>query len=330
MEMDKNQLKERYSRFKQWQEQPFEFKITSDEVHQCMNCGHEFTGNFCPVCSQKAGEGIIGWRSVRQSFMDIWGLGSRSMPRTLWHLLTRPGYLISDYISGKRQVSFPPVKMLFFVAVIVVLFIYYLFPLLFGITVDPYGGQTDAYVGFTEWNKAHFAWTYFIIAVLYILPTWILFRYSPRHTRHTLPQGFFIQVFLCSLNLFLTSIIMSPLLWIDYTVYLTVNAVILLFYYIITYKQLFGYGLWGTIWRVAIIFWCVMLIMTSLMNIVFEVDFSQLDSKEFSSENGRFYYAGKSMAEGLMILGAGWILNLIATKVSQLKSKRKNDKQIEA
>ena len=314
-------IKEKIRRFKRWQEQPFEFKITSDEVHQCNNCGYEFTGNFCPVCSQKAGEGAIGWRSVRQSFMDIWGLGSRSMPRTLWHLLTRPGYLISDYISGKRQVSFPPVKMLFFVAVIVVLFIYYLFPLLFGSAVDPYGGQVDAYVGFNEWIKAHFAWTYFIIAVLYILPTWILFRYSPRHTRHTLPQGFFIQVFLCSLNLFLTCI-MSTLLLIDYTVYITVSGVALLAYYTITYKQLFGYGLWGTIWRVAIIFWCVMLIMTSLMNLVFEVDFSQLDPKEFSSENSRFYYAGKNMAEGLMILGAGWIINLIATKVSQLKLKK--------
>ena len=30
----------------------------------------------------------------------------------------RPGYLIRDYISGKRQVSFPPVKMLIIVALI--------------------------------------------------------------------------------------------------------------------------------------------------------------------------------------------------------------------
>ena len=46
---------------------------------------------------------------------------TRSLPYTLWQLLWRPGYLIRDYISGKRQVSFPPVKMLVVMALLVVL-----------------------------------------------------------------------------------------------------------------------------------------------------------------------------------------------------------------
>lgn len=40
-------------------------------------------------------------------------MGSRSMPRTLWHLIYRPGYMIRDYITGHRMPYFPPVKMLF-------------------------------------------------------------------------------------------------------------------------------------------------------------------------------------------------------------------------
>ena len=46
----------------------------------------------------------------------LWGMDSRSLPYTLWQLLLRPGYLIGDYISGRRQVSFPPIKMLAIVA----------------------------------------------------------------------------------------------------------------------------------------------------------------------------------------------------------------------
>ncbi len=39
-------------------------------------------------------------------------MGNRSLLYSLWQLIWRPGYFISDYINGKRQVSFPPVKML--------------------------------------------------------------------------------------------------------------------------------------------------------------------------------------------------------------------------
>ena len=60
--------------------------------------------------------------------MDLWGMGTRSLPYTLWQLLLRPGYLIGDYISGRRQVSFPPIKMLVFVALLVYIVISILSP----------------------------------------------------------------------------------------------------------------------------------------------------------------------------------------------------------
>jgi hypothetical protein len=60
--------------------------------------------------------GRITWRTLRQGFAMLWGMDSRSLPYTLWQLLLRPGYLIGDYISGRRQVSFPPIKMLAIVA----------------------------------------------------------------------------------------------------------------------------------------------------------------------------------------------------------------------
>ena len=58
-------IKDKYDHFKQWQEQPFEYRLNSGGVHHCINCGHDFTGNFCPICSQKADLGRVSWRSVR-------------------------------------------------------------------------------------------------------------------------------------------------------------------------------------------------------------------------------------------------------------------------
>ena len=311
--MDQAQTTENQERLNHWSS---DFEFASDEMQHCQNCGHDFVGNYCPYCSQKAGEGLIDWRSVRQSFMDIWGLGSRSLPRTVWRLLRQPGYLISDYISGKRQVSFPPVKMLFFVSVIIALLIYWLMPLLFGSTFDVYGGQTTE--GFDNWNRTHFAWTYFLIALLGILPTWVLFRYAPRHTRHTLPQGFFIQVFLCVLNLVLSFIILLPFLLINYTVYFYVSWAILLLYYVIAYKQLFGYGIWGTLWRVLILFGFIVLSSDSLIYLCF--DDTTYTPNNSALENSKYITAGILMGYALILLGAGWLLNLLANKLTHKKS----------
>ncbi|MBO4814113.1 MAG: DUF3667 domain-containing protein [Muribaculaceae bacterium] len=313
--MDQAQTTEYQERLNHWSS---DFEFASDEMQHCQNCGHDFIGNYCPYCSQKAGEGLIDWRSVRQSFMDIWGLGSRSLPRTVWRLLMRPGYLISDYISGKRQVSFPPVKMLFFVSVIIALLIYWFLPLLFGSTFDVYGGQTTE--GFDNWNRTHFAWTYFLIAILGILPTWVLFRYAPLHTRHTLPQGFFIQVFLCVLNLVLSFIILLPFLLINYTVYFYVSWAALLIYYVIAYKQLFGYGIWGTLWRVVIIFGFIVFALDSVMYLFFEDTSIQMEPNNSALENSKYITAGILMGYALILLAAGWLINLLIKKLARKKS----------
>ena len=110
-------LRELYRRFRAWQQNPFDYTNHSEHLVRCANCGTEFSDNFCPRCGQKAGVGPVNWQTVRQGLMMIWGMDSRSLSYSLLQLLLRPGYLISDYISGKRQVSFPPVKMLLIVAV---------------------------------------------------------------------------------------------------------------------------------------------------------------------------------------------------------------------
>lgn len=251
-------LQEKYHRFRQWQRQPFEYHDSHDH-HGCCNCGAESDNNYCPRCGQKAAYGPITWHSVWQGVMDVWGVGTRSLPYTLWQLLWRPGYLIRDYISGKRQVSFPPVKMLVVMAVLVVL-VNGLLGVGFEATVDDEVGQNavqDFLLGdFYNWMGNHIHWAVLMGFSLFIVPVWFLFRSAPRLPRHTLPQGFFIQVFIGVQFLlymllvtlvfylipplsgsgdesagFMTMLVLPLMLWCDY-------------------KQLFGYNWWGTLWRI--------------------------------------------------------------------------------
>ena len=306
--MNRNQIKSYIRRFREWKQKPTDFSLSSNEVQHCHNCDRDFTGNYCPYCSQKAGEGPIGWDSVRKSVMEIWGLGSRSLPQTIGRLILRPGYLIGDYIDGRRQVSFPPVKMLFIVSVVVVFFIYYVLP--FFTNANMYEMPDSVIPNFSTWNRGHFAWMYFGLSLFYILPTWVLFRYSPRHTRHTLPQCFFIQVFMLVLNMVVTTFILFPFLFINYFVYISICLVVLLVYYVIAYKQLFGYGVWGTLWRVLFVIVVASYMVCSLMIMILDFDFEALG---FPGIN-KYIVAGQTARYALLLLAIGWLINLIATR----------------
>lgn len=151
-------IKERYCRFRAWQESPFHYAMQEGEAHCCRNCGHEFVGNFCPCCGQKATLGEVNWPSVRENVMEVWGVGT-----------------------------------------------------------------------------------------------------------HSLPAGFFIQVFLSTLTLIICTLseLLSPIL------------VMVPIYYVVAYRQLFGYGLWGTLWRMAV---CVMAVVLVAISIAFFVaDLPQLE-----------------------------------------------------
>ena len=251
-------FKAAYRRFKQWQQDPFSYKFGSQDSHRCNNCGNEFVGNFCPMCSQKQDVGPITWKSVMQSIGEVWGLHNRSLLYSVVQLFLRPGYFISDYISGKKQVSFPPVKMLALVA-------------LLGLLVDYLTGAIDGMFGMTfeedemlffdnviMWMNTHPDMMSMFFLSYLIIPVYFIFRFAPRNTRHTLPQGFFIQVFSSVLFLFLNMLYdITSMGW-----FVFVLALLALFF---TYKQLFGYGIWGTAWRLAAAMVCAVLFLFLLL-----------------------------------------------------------------
>ena len=191
--------------------------------------------------------------------MNVLNMDSRSLPITLWQLLWRPGYLISEFINGRRRVCQPPLNTLFAVAVIYVIIIN-----IFGSGSDTnvtiQGAPVMEYV--SGWLKAHPAWGMMSVTMIMILPTWILFHFAPINTRHSLPESAFIQIFMSSLMLI--CILLNHLsAWLGLLIPL---------YYYITYRQLFGYNFWGTLWRLIAcgIVWFSILTFIALIMFMFD------------------------------------------------------------
>ena len=261
-------LKQLYQRFRNWQRNSRQYPELGSRMHCCCNCGQEYAGEYCPRCGQNARAGRITWNVASRSVMDLWGLGGRSLPYSLWQLLWRPGYFISDYINGKWQLSFPPVKMLVLVAVVLFFVGKLIFPEYWNTFVesDPESITSAGFQNYvdhvSQWFNLHLEWMFLFIFSLLILPTWLVFRHSPRNSRHTLPQGFFIQVFLTTEYIVWVFIIFSfvKMTGIDFgyaegsssfqDLVMEGSLSLIPVLVLVNYKQLFGYGWWSSVWRV--------------------------------------------------------------------------------
>ena len=199
--MNKEQLIAYYHRFCRWQhEVPHYVNRHEDTVQHCHNCGTAFSDNFCPRCGQRAEVGRVGWKSLKENIAILWGLDSRSLTYTLFQLLTRPGYLVRDYISGRRQVSFPPVKMLVIVSLFMVIFESVLHLENEVVSIHFNIPEIDNVI---KWFNDNKSWGTLFYQIFFILPTWVVFRFAPGYPRHTLPEGFFLQIFVSTQSLLL-------------------------------------------------------------------------------------------------------------------------------
>ena len=273
-------IKTLYRRFKNWQLDPFDNEFDSHDTQHCYNCGHDFVGNYCPYCSQKSGLGPITWKSVWRSVAEVWGMHNRSLLYSVAQLFLRPGYFISDYITGKRQVSFPPVKMLAIIAVLGVI-VDFLTGAIHGM-IHVEKGERMAYItDIFSWLNVHlngafpppsdylnrvFLWLNthpdllsLVLLSFLIIPNFFIFRFAPRNTHHTLPQGFFIQVF--STSVFMILNMVYDITSLGLLVFIL--GAVMVFR---TYRQLFGYGVWGTLWRVIMSFVCGYTLLSILLN----------------------------------------------------------------
>lgn len=166
-------------------------KVDNDETRRCCSsCGHHFVGRFCPQCGLDNLYQRLTVKSAWHSFLDIWGMGNRPMFRTLRDLFWRPGYMIGDYIDGKRGLYFPPFKMMAILVIILVLIENFVS----GSSLSDIHFNSDGGVEIENTinilNKA-FAWVnehklvyYLSLSALSVLSMWLFFSWRTKPEKH--------------------------------------------------------------------------------------------------------------------------------------------------
>lgn len=255
-----NSIKEKYNKFKVWQQSPFTVAPMSDEKHVCATCETEFVGNFCPRCGQSAKiqPKMSLWKTFLL-FLDIWGLGNRGMFRTLRDLLLRPGYLICDYLKGKHGAYFPPFKLLFLLTTLSLLIGHG-----FNIFLEDYIGEfkpidfshetdvTDSLMLIWLNNIFKFASDYpafFELGSMLFFGNfiYIFFRKSKILGTLSYHEMVIATVYMLNMNLLYLCIFRFFGLYHDL-------FFLLPFLFLIPLKQFSGYGIWTTFWKSAICF----------------------------------------------------------------------------
>lgn len=284
-------LKALYHRFRAWQLEPYQFKSESEKKHQCFNCGKEFEGNYCPICGQYFNEGPVNWKPEEEVHKPLWGLlEPGSVLSFVIQVLLRPGYMISDYLKGRKQVTGSPIGALCYVAAGVLVILS-----LLGKDGSDRIPSQDGELGVMgiclEWMMSHMDWAILIQTVLLILPVWLLFRFAPKHPRHTIKEGFYIQAFMASVVLVCIALRALISNWLI--------LLVLISYYVV-FRQLFGYGIWGTLWRTVLSFGIVSYVFAVIMMTAWvrSGKYSAIISPQ----------ADIALAAGLIVAGVGVVL----------------------
>lgn len=89
----------------------------------CKNCNHAFAGSYCPNCGQHKDTPRFVLRSAIQNILGGITNIDHGFGYTLIELLVRPGYMIHDFIAGKRVRYFRPFQTLFVLAAIYILLV---------------------------------------------------------------------------------------------------------------------------------------------------------------------------------------------------------------
>lgn len=102
--------------FRIWQQAPHQVAPLSEKTCKCACCGTEYTGNYCPRCGQMSEVGRFSFRKAIALFLDVWDVNNRSVFRSIFDLMLRPGYMIRDYLNGMQAAYLSPFKMFFLLA----------------------------------------------------------------------------------------------------------------------------------------------------------------------------------------------------------------------
>ena len=84
----------------------------------CLNCGQTVAGRYCQHCGQENVEPDLTFMGlIRHFFYDLTHFDGKYFT-TVKYLFTRPGFLSSEYIKGRRATYLDPARMYLFTSAV--------------------------------------------------------------------------------------------------------------------------------------------------------------------------------------------------------------------
>lgn len=90
----------------------------------CLNCGTIVAGKFCQQCGQENIEVKESFIQIVYHFIEDITHFDGKLIKTLQYLITKPGFLTKEYVTGKRASYIHPIRMYLFISAIFFLFIF--------------------------------------------------------------------------------------------------------------------------------------------------------------------------------------------------------------
>ena len=265
---------------------------TEEKIVKCLNCGKEYTGNFCPDCGQKAKTKRLKLREILADLANSIIGGDNKFVNTLRDLCCRPGHMVREYLQGHRCQYYNPLQMLIWIVTIYAV-------LSFVIGIDPFGfagvpadkvipkGETPwkAFVAFltNTWNYIYYNKLY--CSILFGISLIVPYRIAFRNHKISRPDGaelplnyteqFYTIMYESCMEMLMATLLL-PLAFIkgSENILKNINNISDFLFSLIIYKQLYCIGWWKCIRLNLAVFlvWLVFIII--LVTVLFLLSFA--------------------------------------------------------
>lgn len=179
---------------------------------KCLNCGHEFSGKYCPCCGQKADTTRLSLSTLAAHAFTSAVSFDRGFLRTCLDLFYRPGYLIRDYIQGRRADYSKPLQMLFVLATVYVVVHYICFQTsglgqmngehTVDVAEDMLRDLIERFITVVDYIAANNGLSTLIFVSFLVLPNWLVFKLTSYGKQLNVAEHCYIMLFVgCQLLL---------------------------------------------------------------------------------------------------------------------------------
>ncbi|MDN5204820.1 DUF3667 domain-containing protein [Fulvivirgaceae bacterium BMA10] len=122
---------------------------TQSQQKKCLTCGTDLMGMFCYQCGEKVIErkdrSIL---TLLEQLINAFTFADSKLLRTIKYFLFNPGFLVNEYIAGKRKRYIAPLSFFFIVNIL-----FFIFNPISDFNLNLYD-QVNHQIGYSSWAKS--------------------------------------------------------------------------------------------------------------------------------------------------------------------------------